>query len=155
MQMEIGNPPNVAGWAAYYQSPVFYELWINSDTLPRRVQLSDRLSLINGYGFKGFAGNQLSSTVDAVALAQTTSKPGAVATLVSDLAEIFYPIVLTDLQLKYLKDTMMSGLPDYEWGVEWDDFLAAPTDTKLRSAVENRLRGLLRAMMQLAEFQLC
>ncbi len=155
MQMEIGNPPNVAGWPAYYQNPVFYELWINSDTLPRRVQLSDKLTLVNGYGYKGYAGNQLYATLDVIILAQNTSKPGTVANLISDLADFCYPIALTDLQLKYLKDTMMGGLPDYEWGVEWDDFIAAPTDTKLRSPVENRLRGLLRAMMQLAEYQLC
>jgi uncharacterized protein (DUF1800 family) len=152
MQQEIGNPPNVAGWPAYYQDPVYYELWINSDTLPRRLQLTDRMIGTKGYTY---ASNTLASIVDPLALAQTTSKPGTVATLVAELSEVFFPITLTDLQLKYLKDVMMVGLPDYEWGVEWDDYLAAPTDIKLRSAVENRLRSLLKAMMQLAEYQLC
>ena len=30
MQQDIGDPPNVAGWPAYYQVPMFYEIWINS-----------------------------------------------------------------------------------------------------------------------------
>jgi uncharacterized protein (DUF1800 family) len=33
------DPPNVAGWPAYYQAPEFGELWINADTLPRRNKI--------------------------------------------------------------------------------------------------------------------
>lgn len=40
-QQTLGNPPNVAGWAPYYQTPQFHELWINAVTLPRRNQTSD------------------------------------------------------------------------------------------------------------------
>src|ERR1041385_3043966 len=53
MQMDLCDPPNVAGWSAYYQLPQYYELWINSDTLPKRNQFSD--TLINaGYQQSGF-----------------------------------------------------------------------------------------------------
>ncbi|MDB5050058.1 MAG: hypothetical protein JWO30_3129 [Fibrobacteres bacterium] len=151
MQLEIGNPPNVAGWSAYYQDPVFYEVWINSDTLPRRVQFTDKLASAKGYGYP--TGNAI--TTDVLALANATSKPGTVDTLVSELAAIFYPITLTDVQIKYLKDVMLSGLPEYEWGVEWDDYVAAPADATKIKPVETRLRALFGAMMQLAEFQLC
>jgi hypothetical protein len=152
MQMEVGNPPNVAGWSAYYQEPVFYELWINSDTLPRRVQLTDKL-----IGSKGFTYglDKTVAIVDVMALAKATSKPGTVATLIAELADLHFPITVTDVQLKYLKDTMLAGLPDYEWTVEWDEHIAAPDDVKLRAPLETRLRALLRAMMQMAEYQLC
>src|SRR5438445_11348099 len=152
MQLEIGNPPNVAGWSAYYQDPVFYEVWINSDTLPRRVQFTDKLASAKGYGY--YTGGAAIST-DVLALAQATSKPGTVDTLVSELADQFYPITLTDVQIKYLKDVMLSGLPEYEWGVEWDDYVAAPTDATKIKPVQTRLQALLGAMMQMAEFQLC
>jgi uncharacterized protein (DUF1800 family) len=152
MQMEIGEPPNVAGWPAYYQTPVFYELWINSDTLPRRVQFTDRIITTKGYTF---GGGKFSTIIDVIALAKQTTNPGTVADLVSDLSARLFPITLTKVQLKYLKDVMMAGLPDYEWTAEWNDFLAAPTDVKLRSAVEIRLRALFKAMLQLAEYQLC
>jgi uncharacterized protein (DUF1800 family) len=33
MQQDLADPPSVAGWQAYYQSPQFYQTWINSDTL--------------------------------------------------------------------------------------------------------------------------
>lgn len=152
MQMEIGNPPNVAGWPAYYQNPVFYEVWINSDTLPRRVQFTDKLAAAKGYGF--FTDKSILSA-DVLAMCKSTSAPGNVSTLVSELAGRFFPLTLTDLQIKYLKDVMLNGLPDYEWGVEWDEYMAAPADAAKLKAVETKLRSLVTEIMQMAEFQLC
>ncbi len=152
MQMEIGNPPNVAGWPAYYQNPVFYEVWINSDTLPRRVQFTDKLAAAKGYGF--FTDKSILSA-DVLALCKSTSAPANVSTLVSELAGRFFPITLTDVQIKYLKDVMLNGLPDYEWGVEWDEYVAAPADAAKLKAVETKLRSLVTEIMQMAEFQLC
>ncbi|MBU6324581.1 MAG: DUF1800 family protein, partial [Bacteroidetes bacterium] len=48
---DLGDPPNVAGWPAYYQSPQFYELWINSDSYPKRNQFQDLL-ITTGYKIK-------------------------------------------------------------------------------------------------------
>ncbi|HEY6899815.1 MAG TPA: DUF1800 domain-containing protein, partial [Puia sp.] len=49
LQQNIGDPPNVAGWQAYYQEPEYDKLWISSDTLPRRNQFTDRM-VNNGLG---------------------------------------------------------------------------------------------------------
>jgi hypothetical protein len=152
MQMEPGNPPNVAGWPAFYQIPVFYEAWINSDTLPRRMQYADKLAAARGYGYytdKSFL------SADVLGLAKAVSEPGKAETIVAEWAELFFPITLTDNQLKYLKDTLLNGLPDYEWGAEWDDYIAAPTDAAKIKPVETRLRALLTAISEMAEFQLC
>jgi len=150
MQLEIGNPPNVAGWPAFYQIPFFYEVWINSDTLPRRIQYTDKLASIKGYAYATTA-----AIADVLALATATSKPDTIDNLLADLTASFFPITLTDVQLKYLKDVMLSGVPDYEWGVEWDAYVAAPTDPTKIKPVETRLRALFAAMMELAEYQLC
>ena len=34
----IHNPPSVSGWPAYYQEPVYDLFWLNSSTLPKRIQ---------------------------------------------------------------------------------------------------------------------
>lgn len=52
MQQNLGDLPNVAGWPAYYQEPQYHELWINSDTLPRRNQLTDMMNN-TGYARNG------------------------------------------------------------------------------------------------------
>lgn len=36
MAMEYFKPPSVAGWKAYYQSPLYYRTWINAATLQNR-----------------------------------------------------------------------------------------------------------------------
>ena len=36
MGMEYYVPPNVAGWKAYYQAPLYDNIWINASTLQKR-----------------------------------------------------------------------------------------------------------------------
>ncbi|MDX1666979.1 MAG: DUF1800 domain-containing protein, partial [Saprospiraceae bacterium] len=49
MQMEYFNPPDVAGWKAYYQEPLYYRIWINASTLNLR---SDFMGGLIGEGFR-------------------------------------------------------------------------------------------------------
>jgi uncharacterized protein (DUF1800 family) len=41
MGQNLHDPPNVSGMPAYYQEPSFHEIWINSDSLPKRNQFTD------------------------------------------------------------------------------------------------------------------
>ncbi|MEL6988153.1 MAG: DUF1800 domain-containing protein, partial [Bacteroidota bacterium] len=36
MGQQVGDPPNVAGYPAYYQNPIFDKSWITTDTITRR-----------------------------------------------------------------------------------------------------------------------
>lgn len=40
-QQVLGDPPSVSGWPAYYQAPVFHEIWINASTFPERTKFTD------------------------------------------------------------------------------------------------------------------
>ena len=40
-----------------------------------------------------------------------------------------------------LKDILIPGLPDFEWTIEYTNFLENPTDDALRISVENKLRN--------------
>lgn len=150
MQMEILNPPNVAGWPAYYQDPAFHELWINSDTLPKRVRFADQFLNSLKWTASGAA-----ITLDLVALAEGTSDPRDVVQLVAEFAETFLALNLTDKQLAYLKDSLLGGLPDYEWSDDWDTYVADKAVAANRKAVETRLKSFFRALVSMAEFQLC
>ena len=35
MQQQLFQPPDVSGWPSYYQEPMHYELWVNSNSLPK------------------------------------------------------------------------------------------------------------------------
>ncbi|OGX81035.1 hypothetical protein BEN48_07325 [Hymenobacter glacialis] len=149
-QQTLGDPPNVAGWAAYYQTPQFHELWINAVTLPRRNQITD-LFIANGY-----TRNGAKIVIDPVALVQ--SFPATTASdcnqLIAEFVRLMLPIPLTTNQLGFLKSTLLPGLPDFEWTVEWQEYLAAPNNTAKRAAVNTKLQAMLRALMGLAEYHL-
>ncbi len=154
-QQKLGDPPNVAGWPAYWQTPQYYEMWINAVTMPRRNQFTDQFVSQNGYTTYYMGGNY-NTKIDAIALVQAL--PAATASdcnlLIAELAKLMFPITLTANQLTYLNDVLLPGLPDFEWTVEWQEFLAAPTNAAKRAAVETKLRALLRTMMGLAEYHL-
>ncbi|MBO2008454.1 DUF1800 family protein [Hymenobacter negativus] len=149
-QQTLGDPPNVAGWAAYYQTPQFHELWINAVTLPRRNQVTD-LFISTGYTRSG-----VKIVIDVLALAQ--SLPAATASdcnlLIDEFVRLMLPISLTANQVDFLKNTLLPGLPDFEWTVEWQQYLAAPTNTAKKAAVTTKLQAMLRALMGLAEYHL-
>ncbi|MDO7848911.1 DUF1800 domain-containing protein [Hymenobacter sp. M29] len=149
-QQVIGDPPNVAGWAAYYQTPQFHELWINAVTLPRRNQITD---LLIG---SGYTRNGVKIVIDVLALTQ--SFPAATASdcnlLIAEYVKLMVPITLTANQLAFLKTALLPGLPDFEWTVEWQQYLAAPTNTAKKAAVTTKLQAMLRALMGLAEYHL-
>ena len=149
-QQTLGDPPNVAGWVAYYQTPQFHELWINAVTLPRRNQVTD-MFIGTGYTRSG-----VKIVIDAVVLVQ--GFPATIASdcnlLIAEFVKLMIPIELTVNQLEFLKSALLPGLPDFEWTVEWQQYLAAPTVVAKKAAVNTKLQAMLRALMGLAEYHL-
>lgn len=149
--MNIGDPPNVAGWPAYYQTPEFYELWINSDTMPKRGKFTDTL-MKSGYSSGGGT-----FVTDPIAFVQTLSDPTNANVVIDEFIKYLLASPVTDAQRAFLKDTLLPGLgtqADYEWSVEWGTFMADPTNTQKRNAVKSRLQALLTFMCEMPEYQL-
>ncbi|HTY00901.1 MAG TPA: DUF1800 domain-containing protein [Bacteroidota bacterium] len=149
MDQNPGDPPNVAGWEAYYQTPEFYELWINTDTLPKRGNAS---ALLAG---RGYSNGISKVAIDPIRFVQTTiSNPNDPNIIVSESAQLLMAIDLTDTQIAFLKNTLLPGLPDYEWTSEWTTYLADPSNSTKINAVKNKLTALYSFMMSMPEFQL-
>jgi uncharacterized protein (DUF1800 family) len=148
MDQDIGEPPNVAGWQAYYQNPEYYELWINSDTLPKRRNLSDAL-IGNGYNT---SGGKLQ--IDPIAFVKTLSDPTDPNVIVNEASQFLFAVTPTATQTAFLKETLLPGLPDYEWTTEWAAYLADPTNAAKLSAVKGKLQALLALLMEMPEYQL-
>jgi len=148
LQMNLMEPPDVAGWPAYYLSPEFHRLWLNTITLPSRWAYTD--SLVNGLRAAGST-----YAVDVIAMAKQVSVPVEPKVLISEWAQILFPFGPTADQLEYLdRSVLIPGLPDYEWTQYWASYVADPNNTQKRSAVTTRLAALLKFMMRMAEFEL-
>ncbi len=150
-QMVIGDPPNVSGWPAWYQKPMFYRSWINNDTLPKRNLFSDNL-LVTG---------QMVGTakiyIDPWIVTKKFSAPGTADTLIADATEFLLPLALSKKQIESLKEILLpGGIPDYNWS---DEYLSAtnvsdPNHTNSLNTATKKLRSLYKSIMNLAEFQL-
>ena len=102
----FADPPNVSGWPSYYQAPQFYELWINSDTLPKRNQFTD--VMISGYT----RGGQ-TLKIDPIAFAKQTSNPGDPNILIDDSLAILYRVPLSACFKNHYQSKYFADGPDF------------------------------------------
>lgn len=151
LQQHVGEPPSVAGWPAYYQEPLFYEIWINADTLPKRNAFSDAMVTSSGY-----TRSSTRLVVDVIAYAKRFPSPSDPAALVNDIVRHLYAIPISDSLKTSLKmSSLLSGQSsDHYWTDAWNLHIANPTDTAAKNAVITRLQSLLKALMNAAEYQL-
>lgn len=147
--MDIGDPPNVAGWPAWYQQPGYYEQWINSDTLPKRTQFADVL-ITTGFTYQG-----TKLQFDTVAFVASLSYPSDPNDVITDTLSIFYSID-TDIALfNYLKAILLSNqAQDHYWSDAWNAYINNPTDITAYNTIKTRLVQMFQYLMNLAEYQL-
>ncbi|MFZ4620832.1 MAG: DUF1800 domain-containing protein [Bacteroidota bacterium] len=151
MQMNIGDPPNVAGWSAYYQEPQYYEIWINADTLPKRNQFTDTMISTNGY-----TRSNTRLVIDVIAYAKQFTDPSDPVALVNEIAQHLYAIPISDsLKTSLMTSSLLSGQSSlHYWTDAWYAHTANPTDTAALNTVTTRLKTLIKALMNAAEYQL-
>ncbi len=149
MQLDLGDPPSVAGLPPYYQEPSFHELWINSDSLPKRNQFTDRMA-VNGYTYFG-----QTMKIDVVAYTETLSNPSDPLALIAEVLSIHFAIDSSPGIEAYLLSILLSGqTSNYYWSNAWDDYFNDPTNTTYYNIVKTRLQSFYKYIMALSEYQL-
>ena len=150
LQQNIGDPPDVSGWKAYYQEPSYYEIWINSDTYPKRNQITDMMI------YSGYTTNGKKIIADVVAFTKSLSNPSDPNALITDAIEILFRIGLTQASRDQIKkDILLTGQSqDYYWTNAWVAHVSNPSDTMAFNTVNDRLKALYKYLMNLAEYHL-
>lgn len=149
MQQNLGDPPSVAGWAAYYQEPQFHELWINADTLPRRNQFSDTM-IGNGYTRNGKKIN-----IDILSFVNSLPNPADPNILINDSLSLIYSIDISQEVRDFLKSILLSGQSlDSYWTIAWITYKANVSNAANRTIVLTRLQAMFKYLMNLPEYQL-
>lgn len=147
-EMDLFDPPGVAGWEAYYQAPAYYKLWLNSVTLPLRNDCTDRL--VNNSSVSGITFN-----FDVLTYVTTiVPTPGNATSIVDTFVADLLVFDLTTGQKNHLvNDVFLNGQTAQNWTTEWNDYAQNPTTTKANN-IRTRVRRLMRVMLRMAEFQL-
>ena len=145
----LHDPPNVSGMPAYYQEPLFHEIWINSDSLPKRNQFTD-LMVNNGY-----TRNGKKVQFDLVAYVQQFSNPGNPNDLIDDALKFVFRNQLSYESKKTIKTQILLSNQqwDYYWTNAWMAYLATPNTANF-NIINNRLKSLFQYFFNLAEYQL-
>ncbi|MBC7949671.1 MAG: DUF1800 domain-containing protein [Chitinophagaceae bacterium] len=150
MGQDIGDPPDVSGWPAYYQEPQFHEMWINSDTLPKRNQFTD-IMITNGY-----TRNGKKIVINAVAFTQSLPNPSDPNLLLDDALAILYRVPISATAKQTIKEQILlsNQTQDYYWTNAWNAYIVNPADTASFNIVNTRLKSLYQYLMNLSEYQL-
>ena len=149
MGMSLNDPPNVSGMPAYYQEPLYHEIWINADSLPKRNQFTDTMIAT------GYLVNGIRLKFDCVALAQTFLNPGNPNDLIDEAVDRFFRNPLSVSSKAQIKtQILLTGQQwDYYWTNAWMAYTANPTTANFNT-VNSRLMNLFKYLFNLAEYQL-
>jgi uncharacterized protein (DUF1800 family) len=134
MQMRLFQPPDVSGWPSYYQEPMHYELWVNSNSLPKRADYTDNLISDN--------------ILDLRAFASLSSNPSNPDTLVSDVTALLLRYPLSDNSKNFVKTKfLLNNTTDNTiWTNAWNSNNAAVIDPALKE--------MFKFIMNLPEYHL-
>lgn len=149
MDQNLGDPPNVSGWQAYYLSPVYDEFWLNTDTYTKRT--NHITSMVNGY-----TNSSQTIKLDWIAFAKRMTNPYDPNILVQDFNTYLLRMQLNASSLNTIKtQTLLSGQStDSYWTTAWTNYINNPNNQTYLSDVNNRLQSLMKYYLNLEEFQL-
>lgn len=153
LEQAIFHHPDVAGWKAYYQQPLYDKTWVNSYSLPKRLDYC-RILVTGGkllIDKKKYTVPPLIPVLDIAASITNSEDPNI---LITSLSNQLFNYEISQNQIDSLKDILIPGLPDFEWNIEYSDYIANPSDEALKNSVENKLRSLIGTMVQMSEFQI-
>jgi uncharacterized protein (DUF1800 family) len=150
MQMLPGEPPNVAGWAAYRHAPGFYRNWITGDTIRNRNIFTDVMA------FYYYETDNDRMGIDHVAFAAQFDHPEDPNLLLDDMLALLLPMPISALKKFLLKSgILLSGQAnDFYWTDAWNDYVNNPSNPMAYETVRSRLALLHKYIMSLAEYQL-
>lgn len=143
-----GKPPNVGGWPAYYQTPSFSRLWINSTYLKLRFQVGYYLTIFEGVKVNGHFWK-----ADALTLVNSLSSPSNPTAVIDDLCIVFLPKEISDTEKGILKGILVANLPDFEWTVQYNEYISDPENKTNADVVRTRIELVLFQLFQMPEFQ--
>jgi uncharacterized protein (DUF1800 family) len=151
MLLDIGDPPNVAGWPAWYQTPQFDKYWISTTTLPKRGSLSDMM-IYWGYENKD---KSIRYGIDEFAFTKTLTKPEDPNLLIEEVLSLFLSINVSTAAKQNLKSILLDKQDqDYYWTNAWLDHIKNPNDAMKKDNVKWKLKAFYQYVMQMEEYQL-
>lgn len=156
----VGEVPTVAGWAAYYQEPLYDLTWMDSASVIARNNMCQRVAYFGMTTPSTLvlpADCNLFYGMDFVELVSHFAVPSDPNALVQEAADMLFGVpvsasVLQQLKTQYL---LLGQVSDYYWSSAYTTYANNPATTDPAAMqVPGMLKSLFMAMFGAAEFQL-
>lgn len=141
-------PPSVGGWTAYYQAPTYSKLWANSSYIKLRFDFTSYVTL-----FGGIEVDSYKYAVNLLGFLDGLSMPNDATQVIEDMVSVFCPKGLDPDKKIYLKTILLNGLPDFEWSLQYAEYLADPTNPVVADPIKQRVALTLDQLFKQPEFQ--
>ena len=146
---QLMDPPNVAGWPAYYQYPQYDKSWITTDSVPRRALTTD------SFIYWGFWSETLLTNVDLLAFIDQLDNPDQLNPMLDEILDLLLAVPVSELQRNQMKSILLSGQANEGyWNQAWFAYKLTPYDEMARMTVENRVKPFFQYLFQLSEYHL-
>lgn len=142
------SPPNVGGWPAYYQAPSFSRLWVSSSNLKLRFDVAAWQTAWGGFMING---NPFG--VDVLNYLNQLPAPSDPVQVVENSCIVFCPKPVSQLDKLVLKSILCNGLPDFEWTIQYNDYLANIGDPVYTDPVRRQIAFMLMRLFKFPQFQ--
>ncbi len=143
---DMGDPPSVAGWPAYYESPRYYKNWIDSETLSQRMKMTKYLT---------FPEDPKGTKFDFLSFVGGLSAPDNAQVVIEESASMFFGLTPATAQLAFLEKMLANENGTAEaWDVLWKKYKANTEDKEAGDKAEARLKKLYDVFFNFPEFQL-
>jgi uncharacterized protein (DUF1800 family) len=154
---DLLDSPNVAGWPAYYQDPLYNELWINAVTLPMRtrdISIYFRDSGINATSGEPGAPEDVRIYAEPIKLLDEIEKPDDIDFMIELFCKWLFPVYseISDEQKEEFKNIVIGNNPNM-WYDEYHAYINNPTD-EAKTAINKKLKTLFKEMCLMPEYHL-
>ena len=141
------EPPSVAGWPAYYQAPSFSKLWMNATQIKGRFDISSFMTIYTGIPVNGDNWK-----VNALGFLDNLSIPADPVQVIDDIVDVFCPKGIDTLQKLVLKSILTNGQPDFEWTLQYNQYIVDQSNPVVADPVRIRVELVLARVFQSPEF---
>ena len=153
--MNIGDPPSVSGWPAYYQAPAFDLFWINSETIIKRAQFTDALfNWGQGVYYNSSTKTYAQVRANLASYLNQFNNPGDLEKLVDQLVDRHIGMSISTENRQQIINQIMQGNSNLNYWTElWNAYSANPS-AENTSMIQNRMAKGLGFIYQMGESQL-
>jgi uncharacterized protein (DUF1800 family) len=149
--MQLFTPPNVSGWPAFYQEPVYDMFWINSSTIKSRKQAAHWSRW--GLWLYNFEDEGVSLKYNLHTYLSTYRNPANFEDFFNEFNERLCGAPVGSSTYIMLKKELLGNINEMHWEEYINDFLSDPTK-EILNAVQWRFDNVLFKFFELSVYHI-